>query len=111
MDIITTAPAYLTASYLSCAKWIGFTVQMCMGVFSLCPCTYCPRPLLECVCQRPFLFCFFLFFKLRASTVLSCFAGLLLSPGIDYFHNFQSQCCVLRKGPCKLLLVETTLLV
>lgn len=37
MDIITTTPAYLTASYLNCAKRIGFTVQMfkCMGVFFL----------------------------------------------------------------------------
>lgn len=35
MDIITTTPAYFTASYLNCAKWIGFTVQMymCTGVF------------------------------------------------------------------------------
>lgn len=37
MDIITTTPAHLTASYLNCAKRIGFTVQMymCMGVFFL----------------------------------------------------------------------------
>lgn len=35
LDIITIDLEYLTASYLNCAKWIGFTVQMylCMGTF------------------------------------------------------------------------------
>lgn len=76
MDIITTAPVYLTASYLNCSQWIGFTVQMymCMGVCFLA--VHVHNVLVSagmCVCQRPFF--------LRASTVLFSLAGLLLSPG------------------------------
>lgn len=85
VNIITTDLAYLTASYLNCAKWIGFTVQMylCMGMFSCCPCT-CPS-LCWNVCQRLF---FFSPPPPGASAELFHLAGLLPSPGIYCFHNF-----------------------
>lgn len=82
-DIITTTPAYLTATYLNCAKWIGFTVQMymCMGVFFLLSMYFLSSSLLECVSEAFSV-------SLLTSTVSSCLAGLLLSPGIYCFHNF-----------------------
>lgn len=57
---------------------------------------YVSLSLLECVSEA--------FFFLRASAELFCLAGLLLSPGIYCFHNFQVwMLCI------KLWIAETTL--
>lgn len=92
-------PAYSTASYLNCATRIGFhcaDVYMCMGVLSLLSVYFSmsSSSLLECVYQRPF----FLF--LYRELPLCCLVWLdrSVSPGVIYcFHNFQSECCVLRR--------------
>lgn len=92
-----TALAYLTASYLNCAKWIGFTVQMflCMVVFFLLSMCVSLSPL-ECVSEA--------FFSWELPLWRFCLARLLLSPGIHRFHNFPFwMFCI------KLQVVETTL--
>lgn len=68
-------------------------------VFSCCPCTFCPR--LCCnVCQRPFLFRSLL--PLCRLVWPDCSSHLVSIASI----TFQSECCVLRGGACKL--VENT---
>lgn len=98
MGIITTAPAYLTASYLNFAKLIGFTVQMymCTGALFCCPRTRCPR-LCWNVSRWPFCFVFFFFFYWELPLCfawLACFSHLVSTASI----TFQSECYVLAGG-------------